>query len=634
MQPGREGEKYLIPVNQKRLIDQQASATIKTLIDAIVELVTNSDNSYRIIEQSSTPTIGMIDIFVRRLTGGRCDRIIVEDNAGGMTLKELEEALEFAGETSGFYSGHSVRGMLGKGLKEAILALGTGEITTIKDGLESAVEIWTDSEDKKHKYLIVKDSRATNRENGTTVSIEVTNDRIKAPGASTLYTSLLNHYALRDINRNENRRIQLRIKDAKISYTKPVIYKLPEGEQRISEDISIPNLGPAHIEIYESYTKLDYASYSPSSEAGILVKSNDVILDNRLFGYDNDELAHHFFGWIDCPGISSRIREGDLAIVDPSRSGLDWRYQICRELNNAVQILLKPLIDKKHSEIESEQKTQVSGEYKKRLNELCSLLNKMALIELEELLDTGRIPTEINTLIIKPDIGYSSPNESRPFSVYLPKTIISDKQSSEVKLSLSNVIGNIKLLNESVFLSQHPNMDSLLIGYFRISGQQYGDSAFIDAEFNSYRDTAEFYVRKSGHRKKSTKSPEKNIGGLFKSIEFDERTPNPIQRVSLSQEKINVYLNFAPTMNYLGPGGEGMDTEQGSLMLAELVSEAFCTEVARRRCQGEIIPISLGGEIDAYSSEINKMRKKYLKYVHKVIVGRLKVTSNEYLDSP
>src|SRR3989337_2032919 len=109
-------EKRELPVNP-RIVDQMAKATIKSLIDAVVELITNSDDSYRRFEGRHN-LFGKIEVFVSREKGGRCKEFKVLDHAEGMTREELEKAAEFAGEASGFERGRSVRGFFGRGLKE------------------------------------------------------------------------------------------------------------------------------------------------------------------------------------------------------------------------------------------------------------------------------------------------------------------------------------------------------------------------------------------------------------------------------------------------------------------------------------------------------------------------------------
>jgi hypothetical protein len=622
MVSGREGEERPIPVSQQRIMSQEAASTIKNIADAIIELVTNCDDSYKRLEDTGIKTDGSINISIKRLSGGRCSKLIVTDFAEGMSLTDLEAAIEFGGETSGFLSGRSVRGLFGKGLKEAIIALGEGQITSVKDGYENSLEIWLDSESNKYLYRIVKDTRETDSKDGTSVSIEVKNDKIKTPGFNALYSSLSKHFALRDINRNPNRNVLLKVDDVRINRSKPVKYYLPEGELITCEKFNIPNLGECFVEIYEAKDKLDYSLYDPSSEAGILVKSNGVILDNRLFGFENDEAAHFFFGWADCPGISEAIRHGDQSIINPNRTGLDWRYHLCKEMSDSIYSLLLPLIERKKKELEITRRTSVKEEYREKLNSLCSLLNQLAQEELDELTGPWRTPLEIDTLAIRPDVGYAEPYRKRAFSIYIPKSII-DEGALEpiVNIELSDVIGQVELIDNTSFMNPHPDYERLLLGYFRIMGREDKSSAYIVARLGNLEDVAEFRVRSPGKRPTSG-SPKRRTGGLFRDIVFDERTPEPIQRVSFTQGVITVYLNFSPIKDYIKPGGEGISTYQGSLMLAELVSEAFCTELARRRIEAGTVPIIPGAEIDGYRSEVNKLMRKHLRLIHKILILR------------
>jgi len=178
-----------------RISLQMSHATIRYLYDAIVELVTNSDDSYKKMEGDSTGGEGEIRIRVRRLKGGRCERLEVIDSAEGMDKEKLEKSLIFAGETSGFEEGKSVRGLFGRGLKEAIIALGKGEIFSIKDDKLSIAEVWIDKKANKPKRKLIEEAYAPTKEereeigitegNGTAVRIIVTNDKIKCPDLKT-----------------------------------------------------------------------------------------------------------------------------------------------------------------------------------------------------------------------------------------------------------------------------------------------------------------------------------------------------------------------------------------------------------------------------------------------------------------
>jgi hypothetical protein len=58
-----------LPISQN-IVKQMSLWTIRNFIDALVELVTNSDDSYRRLEQDNVSVGGDIDIFIEREKGG------------------------------------------------------------------------------------------------------------------------------------------------------------------------------------------------------------------------------------------------------------------------------------------------------------------------------------------------------------------------------------------------------------------------------------------------------------------------------------------------------------------------------------------------------------------------------------
>jgi len=148
-------EVYELPIDS-RIVKQSAQATIRNLVDAAVELITNCDDSYRRLEEQGFKTSGRIDLAVSRQKGGRCEIFLVRDYAEGMTRGELQKAVRFGGETSGFEKGRTVRGLFGRGLKEAIISLGEGEIYTIKNNTLNPAKIWWDENEKRLSMVWVR----------------------------------------------------------------------------------------------------------------------------------------------------------------------------------------------------------------------------------------------------------------------------------------------------------------------------------------------------------------------------------------------------------------------------------------------------------------------------------------------
>jgi hypothetical protein len=611
-----EGEIRPLPIDPG-IVSQQAQSTIKGLVDAIVELITNSDDSYRRLEESGVRPTGEITVYARREKGGACRLLQVIDQAEGLDWEGLEKAVTFAASVSGFFEGHSVRGLFGRGLKEAIVGLGRGRVRTTRGGQESEVEIFV--EQRAPKYKVLKVSRSTEAASGTGVTIDVLSPRIRCAKFDVLYRQLSHHFALRDILQDLNRRVRLTVDDAKMKRTRALVFESLQGKLRVREQVDVEGFGSTTVEIYESKEKLEFVAGDAGSVAGILVKTGGAILDSRLFGFEADEAAHHFYGRVDCPGIADVIREGDLGVLDPNRSGLDWRHQYCRSLDAEVKRLLRPLISEKRRQLEGKGGKTVREEYKKKFDNLCHLLNALAASELEDLPGWGERGWEITTLTIRPEVAYAEPNKPRPFSIYAPERLLKDLGlEPEVAAELADVKGNVRLLNNRVQLQPHGKHEGVLVGRLHAQGSSYGDHASVIVRLKGLEDTAELKIESPGHTRRRRLAG--TTRGLFRNIEFDNATLEPIQRVAFVDGTVTVYLRFPPISRYLRAGGEGIDSPQGGLMLAELVAEAFCREVARRRIESVAPPIG-GAEIDNFNSQVNQLMRKCLGGIHEALVA-------------
>jgi len=616
-----EGEVRPLPIDPN-IVAQLAQSTIKSVVEAAVELVTNSDDSYRRLEESGVEVDGTIDVHVIREKGGACRLLEVADRAEGMDSAALEKAVTFAAQSSGFFQGRSVRGLFGRGLKEAIIGLGSGEVHTVRNGRESAVKIFMEGGQPKYQILR-KDRDALGQPPGTRVIVEVLDNKVQCPTFDVLHRQLSNHFALREIIQSPNRRVNLKLDDSgrkrkrgagELKQIRRLSFQAPAGTLVVSRAVDVPELGQVAVSIYESDEKLDFKPFDPGSVAGIVVKTEGAVVDSRLFGYENDEASHYFFGTVDCPEIARCVRSGDYGILDPNRSGLDWRHQRCRALDAAVKDILRPLVERKRKQLAGSVGRPVRDEYKRKLRDVCRLLNSLAQSELEDLPEWGSGGTEVTTLIIRPETGYADPNMPRTFFVYLPAAVVNG--TPVVSIELVDQKGNVSVSQSSVVLVQRGKRPDLWSGKFEVLGHSYGDEALIKAAFDGLEDIAQFVVRSPGQSRRSSLAG--TARGLFRDIQFDN-TPEPIQRVSFTDGIIKVYVRFPALSRYISASGEGIDSEKGSLMLAELVAEAFSREVSRRRLETVAPPIP-GNEIDNYVSEVNQLLCKHLEAIHSALV--------------
>lgn len=116
-----------------RAFQQLADQTIKKdPVRALVELITNSDDSYKKLEKLGIENDGSITIKFKRARGSATLKIT--DHAIGMSSELMDEAVGMYGsETHGFEEGQGGRSFFGRGLKEAILSMGGGFVMSIQN---------------------------------------------------------------------------------------------------------------------------------------------------------------------------------------------------------------------------------------------------------------------------------------------------------------------------------------------------------------------------------------------------------------------------------------------------------------------------------------------------------------------
>jgi len=627
-------EAHELPMHS-RLAKQSADASIRSLIDASVELITNADDSYRRLEEREARVNGQIEVFVSRQKGGVCKDFWIRDHAEGMPREKLEKAIIFGGETSGFEIGRTVRGLFGRGLKEAIIALGEGEIYTVRDNSLNAAKIWWDGSERKAKYALSdeaqhisqgsRNSVGIEHGNGTLVKIKVNNTKIRVPECDKLKEQIASHYALRGITSSENRGVFLNFagfekgKDIKRSNVR-ISFQPPEDKVVYQKEEKVTGHGDTiTIRILESPVSLDSPHLDPFAKAGILIKTEASILDNQLFRYDNDPAAFYFFGEAYCEGMAEKIRQGETGIIDFNRGGIEWRHEYCQAIKNTIEKILDPLVQEKRRQLEKgKEKKEIAEPTKKMLRKLCNLLNELAKKEFEEW-QTPIEPTEnIDELTVLPRYAYIEVDRPRPFGVYAPMELVR-LAGSKVALRSDNV--NIQLLSQHISLDQrskgHPN---LCYGVFKVVGRVNEEEADIHCELNGQEAMTHVKVHALGT--KSPKPPTGRKGGFIRDIIADS-TSSPPQRVEYKEDtaEIRVYIKFPVVAKYFSEGLEGVETEKGKVILAELVGEAFCKVLAMRKLGSAEAPLVAGREIDSFNVAVNDLQKKYLHRIHEVIAN-------------
>ncbi len=250
------------------------------------------------------------------------------------------------------------------------------------------------------------------------------------------------------------------------------------------------------------------------------------------------------------------------------------------------------------------------------LRTLCNALDALAKKEFEEWQTPIEPADNIDDLTILPRYAYIEVDKPRSFGVYAPIELI--KVTKDV-VTLQSDNPKIQLMSHDIHLNQysykHP---SLRYGIFKIIGKVAEEEANISCELNDHMALSHVKVHTLGKRGEGNGKGTKV--GFIREI-IPDLTPNPTQRVEYKDQtaEIRIYLHFPAISKYLGEGFKGADTEQGRVILAELVGEAFCRAVALKKIGGAEAPSIPGHEIDSFISAVNDIQKKYLYQIHDII---------------
>jgi len=458
----KKGE-IIYPGVDDRVALVQAEQTISDVVDAVVELVTNSDDSYSSLEEEGKECSGLIQIQIKRRKGGKLQELIITDNAAGMSSEKIIEVFKYGTKTSEFYRGKNVRGLFGRGLKESILAIGTGEIISCSNGIETHCKYYWDFEEEKLALQLISEAE-TCKNCGTKIILHAREDKdVKCYDYKTLINKIQDHYALRDILGSSRRKVELifhktGLKKDSLPQNRKLKYTPSSGQQIEDRKIYLKGFGVAWFRLFEAIDPLEYASNDPGSRAGILIKTTRAILDNQLFGYGKDPYAHYFFGEIYLPGIAEKLRQNVGGLIRTDRTGLNWKHQFCKELENEIVKVLSHHIDRKRKKDESSRSKPVMPEERaQKIKKLMKKLNKLGKQLLEE---SGIAPEtsneqdpDISGLTIIPTVANCPVNQYRAFTVYNINK--AKNKDLPVEITLDEPQGKFDLSDNRIFLKPH-----------------------------------------------------------------------------------------------------------------------------------------------------------------------------------
>ncbi len=610
-----------------RAFQQLADQTIKKdPIRALVELITNCDDSYKKLEKYGIESDGKIIIKFSR--SRRSGRFIVTDHAEGMSSEKMDDAVGVYGaETHGFEAGEGGRSFFGRGLKEAILSMGQGFVRSINNNFyhESILNI------NKYEREVPKEATQFYKEeleipsHGTQIIILADRTGIVIPQFETLKRALELHYALRDIMSSPKRDIiliELKQVDLGKEEEKNKIklnYIPPKAERIIQERKTLEQFEntEACIEVYKSVERLSGREDAYLRQNGILICSKGAIHDISLFKFESEELAFNLYGRLTCDYIDNLLRQNETIVRD-SRDGMDWSHPLNQTLRQfAEQVLEKYILEEKKKQ-ENHEKTIGSEEIKKKFHKAVEKLNSIADAELKDISKSGIGQKEGGML---PQNGFDFiPNyyhilvgERSTLTLKINKNFYKEKRDV---IKVSSDDPNIHVITNELQID--PNVeDSVITIHAYVEGKQIGTEGRISAILESMK--AEAIVHVVAQKKKGSKRRRKQHRGMFREIIYSPLA-DPNQRVRFDRDTGTIIIaTLAPSVKlYLGLNGENIENPKTQVMTAELITQAVCRELARLRIQSGQEP-TLGEPEEALNVVYNRLISKYAHIIHSLI---------------
>lgn len=439
-------DKGTIEADARHTLRRMKAAMHGNAIRAMVELITNSDDSYTRLEEKGVDTIGKIEIIYEK--EGYDGVFSVRDFAEGMTLEDLEKGFKkYGAATSGLKEGKKVRGYFGQGAKDALINMTDGSIVTFCNGNYAVCKIYI--ENNMPTYEIHGPFSATEQirmkysipANGTLVSFRVDCNKGRVPQFKSVHEELSNNFLLRKILSNKNRKVTLIELETK--KVRPITYLPPAGKEVMSENFTITYSNYAGFNIFISIwrSEKELTQTRDDRQGGLLITDeNDCVLGISLFKYDNEPLASRLFGDLKIDRFRELL-ENEEAVLDEERTGLVPRHPFSLMLIEEIEKRIEEQVNIEKRRKQQELQAKLSHEEASRYKKAFSLLNEIADFEAQPVTNLGQnftdnVENPPNGIKFYPLSAEITPNKRYAFELRLDTKII--RQGSKIELKISN----------------------------------------------------------------------------------------------------------------------------------------------------------------------------------------------------
>ena len=494
-------ERGIIEVDPRHTVRRIRTAMQGNVIRALVELITNSDDSYiRLEDGKKIEKEGLIKVLYKK--EGHCAIFAVRDHAEGMSIEDVRDSFKkYGAATSGMKAGKRVRGYFGQGAKDALASMKDGKICTFKDG--KFVECKLFIEEGKPMYEI-NDPIPVSQElrdlhkiynNGTIAYFKADPQETgTVPRFDSVHEELANNYLLRKIMTNSQRKISLI--DENTKRYRPLRYKMPEGKEILSDDFTV-SYGlygdfPIHISIWRANKELTQTGDDRHGGL-ILVDNEDVVLGISLFKYNNEPLAANFCGEVKIKRFRELLKEEEPVLTE-ERDGLAVRHIFCQMLISEIQKRIEIKIKEEKLIKQKEEQSKIDSEESTRYKKAFSILNEIAEVEAKTVINLGeKITDQIENppdgFCLYPSSAQITVGKRYAFELHLNTKVV--RHGSLIKVTSNN--SKIYTSPAEIKISPEDGV-GILRKFISVEGKEPNIEGVIRASTSSKLSEAKVYV--------------------------------------------------------------------------------------------------------------------------------------------
>ena len=643
-----------IQVDQRVIgIDSRRFASVEK---ALVELITNSDDSYARLEKTGAPVTGSIRVGYERHHTGAV--LMVTDQAEGMSFEEAARILTYGGAHSPLSRGEgNGRGYFGRGLKQAIFGLGHGWIETIQNGRFTRIDVFR-GENGGYLYDDGEEDRrafpadyarlgipAGVAESGTRVTIVVDNPHVTITQHATLLQSMSNNIYLRDVL--DRRTVELMPVRAAGQHGTG-----DDGSEaiRFEEPPALLLIGPeqpgsfSHDGQEYSFTltlkrakDVELTLKGDERTNGLVVLSGMAALDCTLFEYENQVGTEYLFGVVRCAALTQMLGRGK-AVISDEREGLNFKDPFVAAFSQAVSAMIGGAVQAEKEKLTHLERATTSGRTAEMIERLLQHMSEAAVVDLgiESFPESaGRTPAEEElpaALRFTTPFYYRKPGHPFHVALLIDAGRLPDGEQLTFELHLPDSMG-IEPAPVAVPVDSLRGTQRI---EWTVTGEVPGERGEITVRAGAYWAWCEIVVAEHASHRSDGQPPHVSVVrpagqpagqsaghpvahrvprdhgmDLFVGYEF-RNLHNSADRAVYSAAERKVIINTgAPTVR-LYVDGRGRFRDSARLLLAELFLDVISDELARRRIEQH----GHAGNLDAFHSAKRDIIRRFGSDIH------------------